>query len=162
MTQDVRENPFWDYSLATYEHRGVAELCLQLQDEWGMDVNLVLYAAWLATLQQSLSAAHLDQLSGIVAPWRDGVLRPLREARRAAAGVPDMTHFYDQLKSVELRAEQHQQLLMYQAYLDARPPVEATPSLRQNLNLLAAGDEGCAPLLASLAATLIECQPDLV
>jgi len=46
-------NPFWDFSLAVYRRPGVAAACLRLQDEAGVDVNLLLYFCWLATVRAS-------------------------------------------------------------------------------------------------------------
>ena len=55
-------NPLWEYSLATYRVKEVAQTCLTLQDTFDMDVNLLLYAAWLAHMNRCLSAGHLCEL----------------------------------------------------------------------------------------------------
>jgi uncharacterized protein (TIGR02444 family) len=42
-------NEFWEFSLATYKTDGVAEAALAVQDQMGLDINLILYASWLAS-----------------------------------------------------------------------------------------------------------------
>ena len=39
------DNPFWQFSLDAYQRDGVQPACLSLQDDWGLDVNVLLYAA---------------------------------------------------------------------------------------------------------------------
>ncbi len=75
-------NPFWDYSLATYSLDGVASTCLALQDTIGLDVNLLLYAAWLARMDQRLSGEHLAGVEAEIVDWRERVIKPLRALRR--------------------------------------------------------------------------------
>ena len=43
-------NPFWEYSVQQYARPGVADTCLVLQDEHTLDVNMLLYAAWLSSV----------------------------------------------------------------------------------------------------------------
>jgi hypothetical protein len=45
-------NPFWEYSLSHYVREGVADACLALQDGHGLDVNMLLYGAWLGSMGQ--------------------------------------------------------------------------------------------------------------
>ena len=42
-------NEFWAFSLATYAIDGVAENLLAVQDTLDLDVNVLLYATWLAS-----------------------------------------------------------------------------------------------------------------
>ena len=57
------ENVFWTYSLAVYRRKEVAQCCLALQDDAGVDVNLLLYAGWLAGKGQRLDSYHLEQVA---------------------------------------------------------------------------------------------------
>ncbi|MGI9492931.1 MAG: TIGR02444 family protein, partial [Geminicoccaceae bacterium] len=45
---DWPESPFWDYSLSLYGRPGVEQACLELQRRHGLNVNLLLFAFWLA------------------------------------------------------------------------------------------------------------------
>lgn len=101
-------NPFWDFSLAVYGRPGVPACCLALQDRRGVDVNLLLFAAWAGLgCGIRLSAGELARIDGAVAGWRDEVVRPLRALRRRARTEDDA--FYRRMKAAELEAERVQQ-----------------------------------------------------
>jgi uncharacterized protein (TIGR02444 family) len=126
-------NPFWEYSLVTYQVDEVAKTCLSLQDLFGMDVNQLLYAAWLASNNQCLNVSHLAELDALVAEWRDSVVRPLRALRRQLRDWAAATAVHDELKALELQAEHEQQDMMYAFYQGAPVLVGADRPLRANL-----------------------------
>ena len=80
------DNPLWDYSLATYDAEDVASACLRLQDDFGMDVNLLLYAGWIARSEQALNAPHLRELDELVAEWREKAVADLSPLAEVAVG----------------------------------------------------------------------------
>lgn len=130
-------NPFWDYSLVHYAREGVSAACLTLQDEHDIDVNVLLYAAWLASMQQNLNAEHLNGLQECIKPWREQVVRPLRDLRRLWRDVQPAQDLREQLKTLELQAERDQQDQML-AYYRAAPALPAAgASLAHNLNMVA-------------------------
>ena len=47
-------SPFWQFSLAFYRQPGVADACIRLQEEAGVDVNLLLFLLWQASLKRGL------------------------------------------------------------------------------------------------------------
>jgi uncharacterized protein (TIGR02444 family) len=151
-------NPLWDYSLATYSLDEVAAACLALQDTFGIDVNLLLYAAWLAHLDRRLTDSHLTELEALIADWRDKVVMPLRAVRRHLLAYPDATGLRNDVKSLELCAEREQQDLMYAFYQQATELAPSNGSLSQNLSLVAqfAGhrDERLITALGRLAALI--------
>lgn len=101
-------NPFWEFSLTIYRRDGVPALCLDLQDRRGADVNILLFAAWAgAACGVRLDAAALARLDTAVAPWREGVVRPLRAVRRRVKGEDDGLHA--RMKAIELEAERIEQ-----------------------------------------------------
>ncbi len=59
-------SPFWRFSLATYRKPGVATACLALQDECGVDVNLMLFLLWLAANGRQLSVDNIKELDQAV------------------------------------------------------------------------------------------------
>lgn len=112
------DNPFWQFSCQAYAHPPLAEECLRWQDDYGANVNAVLFCLWLADQGISVTDAQLDSCCAAVTEWQDGVVRPLRNARRAFrrnAGVDteDTRGWYQQARSLELAAEQHEQALWY-------------------------------------------------
>jgi uncharacterized protein (TIGR02444 family) len=117
---------FWRFSLALYARPGVAPACLVLQDEFGRDVNVALYCCWLgASGRGLLSAAALETVDRLAAPWRQQIVETLRAARRAikAQGDAESAGLYAKAKAVELEAER-----MLQHRLAAQAPV-AEPAL---------------------------------
>jgi uncharacterized protein (TIGR02444 family) len=130
-------NPFWDYSLASYRLEGVASSCLVLQDNGGMDVNLLLYAAWLAHMDQRLSADHLAGLEVEIVDWRERVIKPLRTLRRQLQDYSRASGVREEIKALELRAEQEQQDLMFAFFQRTGDLPGAPRPLRENLVLVA-------------------------
>lgn len=130
-------NPFWDFSLRSYERPAVADVCISLQDEAALDVNILLYAAWLATANQRLDLNHLEQLEAVVAPWRARVVSPLRSLRRQWRDYPEAGALRGQLQQLELAAERQQQDMMLAFYRSAASLAEACAPLAQNLALVA-------------------------
>jgi uncharacterized protein (TIGR02444 family) len=151
-------NPLWDYASTTYGLEGVASVCLVLQDRFGVDVNLLLYAAWLAHLQQRLGATHVEALDACVSDWRDQVVRPLRALRRQLYAVAGAGEFYEGVKALELQAERVQLDSMYAFFRGSEGLSPAPHPLRDNLQAVAAfacpSDAGWKPAVADLAALI--------
>lgn len=111
---------FWDYSLEAYARPGVADACLGLQDRLGVDVNLLLFACWVADRGGgALSRDDWRRLSRTIAGWRTQVVEPLRAVRRylkatpaqpAAGAIP--AALGDRVKGLELEAEHAEQLVL--------------------------------------------------
>jgi uncharacterized protein (TIGR02444 family) len=130
-------NPFWDFSLSNYNLPGVAATCLSLQDECDLDVNVLLYAAWVATMDRRLTEQHVAEMERIIAPWRERVVRPLRALRRQWRDCPQASGLRDTIKQLELQAERQQQDMMSAFYAAAgRLPSAARPT-QQNLSMAA-------------------------
>ncbi len=111
---DFPDNPFWDFSLALYREPGVEEACIGLQDRLGLDVNLLLYACWIAaTGRGGLECDDWTRLIGDTAAWRNQVVEPLRAVRRHLKGrgdMPDAAALRERVKALELDAEHAEQL----------------------------------------------------
>ena len=48
-------SPFWRFSLRFYRQPKVADACIALQEEAGVDVNLLLFLLWHATMKRAFS-----------------------------------------------------------------------------------------------------------
>ena len=53
-------SPFWRFSLHFYRQPKVAETCIALQEESGVDVNLLLFLLWQATRKRALTGVEVD------------------------------------------------------------------------------------------------------
>jgi uncharacterized protein (TIGR02444 family) len=141
-TSAEQGSPFWRFSLRLYRAPGVPEACIALQEEAGVDVNLLLFLLWHAAQKRALNAAELDGLEAAIAPWREATVVPLRQVRRALKSPPDLVAapsaeaFRNRIKAVELEAERLQQEAMYarvQPLLLGREVLSATDAARANI-----------------------------
>lgn len=109
---------FWTFSLQIYAKPGLAETCLELQDHCGADVNLLLFMLWSAYEHRRLSVQDIEKVSDLVKPWQEGVVRPLRLARRTLKSAAEGWQFDEtaalrqRIKAEELNAERIQQDVM--------------------------------------------------
>jgi len=121
-------SPFWRFSLRLYRAPGVGDACIALQEEAGVDVNLLLFLLWQATERRALTTADVKALDSTIGGWRDTAVIPLRNVRRALKSAPGLVDpntaeaFRTRIKAVELEAERLQQEAMY-ALAATMPPV---------------------------------------
>lgn len=150
-------NPLWEFSLQQYDKPGVAEACLEAQDRFAADVNLLLYAAWLARQDLELKAWQWRSLESELQPWRQQVLLPLRGLRRGWRQLPAAAGLRQKLKTLELEAEREQQRQIWhwhQQGLAGEAGEAALPRQLQQL-LRATGDDGGRDRLLRRLAVLL-------
>jgi uncharacterized protein (TIGR02444 family) len=132
-------SPFWDFSLGFYAQPGIAEICLDLQDRFGADVNVVLYLLWQAQRQRRLTLTEIEKLIALISNWQLHVVRPLRGVRRflrdpgptwSSEGVAS---FRQRVKGEELLAERLQQAVMENAFPDPGQTDEISAAAKANL-----------------------------
>src|SRR6202158_3222781 len=75
-------SPFWTFSLGYYRGAGVSEACLELQDNCGVDVNVVLFLLWMASQKRVVPSDQVKRLADKVRPWQTDVIGPIRSLRR--------------------------------------------------------------------------------
>src|SRR4051794_17227123 len=113
-------SPFWRFSLLFYRQPGVADACIALQEQSGIDVNLLMYLLWQARQCRSFSPDEVAWLESKIGPWRESAVVPLRAVRRALKEPPSLLPaataeaFRTKVKAVELEAERLQQQAMYE------------------------------------------------
>lgn len=100
----------WSFSLTAYARPGVERACLQLQSA-GVNVCLLLCAAWLGQRGVTCNEPRLQRLRSVVEPWDAEVVRPLRALRTqwktAATHDAELSTLREQVKALELEAERH-------------------------------------------------------
>lgn len=101
-----------DFALALYGRDGVPPACLALQESAGIDVNILLFAAWRgAVLRREVEAADIAAARALVAAWHTEVVKALRVVRRglktgpAPAPDPRTTKLRAQVQAAEIAAE---------------------------------------------------------
>jgi uncharacterized protein (TIGR02444 family) len=107
------DNAFWRFSLAVYGRPGVAKECLALQDAHGIDVNILLFCAWLGTQSIPLKREDIEAVSQAVAGWHDDIVRPLRTVRQRLKDFTDGEKLRAGIKDAEIKAEQIEQAMLF-------------------------------------------------
>ena len=118
-TERAQGSPLWRFSLGFYRQPGVADTCIALQDECGVDVNVLMLFLWLATQHKEITPGEVRTVWQQAAPWRDRVVAPLRGVRRdLKAGVPLVAYdaaafFRTRIKAIELESERLEQEALF-------------------------------------------------
>jgi len=107
------DNDFWRFSIRVYDQEGVADECLALQDRHGVNVNLLLFCAWIGTQAIILNRSDIEAAAKIVVRWDAMVVRPLRLARQEMKADPQMATVRVRVKALELEAEQIEQAMLF-------------------------------------------------
>ncbi|WP_051357405.1 TIGR02444 family protein [Azorhizobium doebereinerae] len=108
----IAREPLPAFALAVYGTAGVPPACLLLQERRGIDVNLLLFAAFLGAVRgEALTPAGLARAIETVGPWHGEVVRGLRAVRqRLKAGPPPAPNTVTaalraKVQAVEIEAE---------------------------------------------------------
>ena len=113
--------PFWRFSLAVYARPGVAEECLGAQTALGLDVNVLLFCAWIGAARAvRLETSDIAALTARVEGWHGSIVKPLRAVRQGLKTSPEIqkaavSGLRASIASSELRAEQIEQALLFAA-----------------------------------------------
>lgn len=111
----LETNPFWQYSLERYGRDKVEGLCLRLQDEYGVNVNVLLWAGWLAEQGAVLEGAQLQRALTLLAPYQRNYIEPLRHMRNLLKSSVRQG-LRKKILAAELEAEKAVQDELYQYY----------------------------------------------
>jgi uncharacterized protein (TIGR02444 family) len=121
----------WAFALAIYARPGVAEACLTLQHEAGVDVMLLLMVTFAAVKQRNLlTASEIEALDDACRPWREQIVRRLRAMRTELKTGPkpapgEATEpFRAKIKALELEAEKLENRILAEC-LPLKPPAPA-------------------------------------
>tara|TARA_B110000858_G_scaffold198442_1_gene265068 strand:- start:32754 stop:33272 length:519 start_codon:yes stop_codon:yes gene_type:complete len=104
---------FWNFSLELYDKEGVAAACLELQNAYQLDVNLLLFCFWHGCAFGQIDQKLMKEVIEFSIEWRAQVVQPLRSARSWMKLSPNASEQFTKLregiKAEELAAEKYQQ-----------------------------------------------------
>ncbi|MBZ0215924.1 MAG: TIGR02444 family protein [Fimbriimonadaceae bacterium] len=113
--------PFWGYSLQVYGKQNVPAACLRLQENLQVDVNILLFCCWTASVGYPLfSEPLMARIAGQVAEYHEMVVKNLRVARNVLKGgyapLPDALSatLRKHILSVEVDCEYGEQVILAQ------------------------------------------------
>ncbi|WP_262690694.1 TIGR02444 family protein [Kordiimonas aestuarii] len=110
---------FWEFSAEIYNCAGVKDACLEAQDLYGADVNLILLYLWCDREGIAVPEKAHEALETISVLWQREKLAPHRARRRDAKGKDG----YETLLSDELVLERAEQAALL-AIANEYPPRE--------------------------------------
>jgi len=159
------QSPFWKFSLGFYRGAGVSEACLELQDDCGVDVNVMLFLLWMATQKRRVPADRVRALADKMRPWQMDVIGPIRALRRMLkthALLPDKGAaelFRTKIKAIELESERLQQEAMYALAGDLTSEPVRSVDEAARANIEAYRSVAGRPFSAGAVETLIKALP---
>ena len=108
------DTPLWAFALAVYGGDGVADECLDLQERLGLDVNILLLAAYLGAVEDvRLDVSDIAAANAEVVHWQAHIVRPLRHVRRTLKPM-HAEGLRAQVKATELEAEKIELAMLWQ------------------------------------------------
>jgi uncharacterized protein (TIGR02444 family) len=117
----------WAFALRIYARPLVADACLRLQNEAGVDVMMLLFTAFAAVRHHVLlTKLEIRDLDEACRPWREQIVQPLRAIRGRLKSAPlpapsrETEPFRSTIKAAELAAERLQNRLLVER-LPLRP-----------------------------------------
>jgi uncharacterized protein (TIGR02444 family) len=128
LTRLELEADSWAFALDIYARPGVADACLNLQNEAGVDVTMFLMVAYAAIRHRIfLTPSEIRELDEACRLWREQIVQPLRTIRSGLKSGPlpapnsETEQFRSTIKAAELAAERLQNQFLVE-YLPLRPP----------------------------------------
>lgn len=122
----------WAFALDIYARPGVADSCLSLQNEAGVDVMMLLSIAFAPVKLRILpTLAEVRELDEACRPWREQIVWPLRAIRSGLKSGPlpapssETEQFRSKIKTVELAAEWLQNQLLAERLPQRSPRPDA-------------------------------------
>ena len=146
-------NSLWDFAVGIYQHSSIKAACLQLQDESGADVCVLLAIVWLGKNGRQLTLAEIALLISTVEVWQQKLTLPLRQLRRdirqfiESESSLDAEPIYQQIKAAELESERVA-LQQLQMFIDTQ----------HWYSELAAKTDNAAVVVANISVYLSQCQ----
>ena len=134
---------FWDFSIRTYGNEQVPQACLALQNDHGVDVNVLLYCCWYGITRGSQDIDSFNEILSFSESWAENVVKPLRGVRSwmKSTGCVDSRvpteacmSYREKVKGTELAAEKMQQEVL--SSLSTEKPKD----MESNKQLLAVAD----------------------
>ena len=116
---------FWDFSVKIYQYPEVERACLELQDNYGLSVVMLLYCIWVGVFRGEFEDDIYARANTFSLSWNNGVVMPLREVRRWIKSSRDeqmisVELLREQIKAVELDAEHFQMSILEDFYSETK------------------------------------------
>ena len=117
---DFPKSEFWNYSTQIWALSQVESICLDLQNNYDANVNMLLYCCWLGDKNLSFNDDDLQTLLDTIQPWQI-MIKPLRDSRKMmkqhiiAMPADMIEQTIENISEMELNAEHMSQLALEKA-----------------------------------------------
>ena len=137
---DFPTSELWNYSTQIWTLPDVEAICLDLQDNYAANANMLLYCCWVGDKSLSLNDDDLQILLDTIQPWHT-IIKPLRDSRKMMkqqlialpANMIDQT--VSNISEMELNAEHMAQLALEKALRpDKIAPCDSLSAIECSLN----------------------------
>lgn len=78
---DFPKSEFWNYSSQIWTLPDVEAVCLDLQNDYNLNVNILLFCCWVGDRNFKLNDDDLQTLLDVIQPWQT-IIEPLRDSRK--------------------------------------------------------------------------------
>ncbi len=90
----VVANLFWQYSQDLYSVAGVESSCLNWQNDYQANVNLLLFCCWSGEQRKQFTASEMATVGALIDSWDRQVVQQLRQLRQLLKTVNDADSVY--------------------------------------------------------------------
>ena len=130
MSSGFPDDPFWEFSLAVYGASGVPAACLDLQERYRIDVNLLLWSIWCGSVgYPAFTVEDLARAESRIGDWHVNVVRHIRWLRQhLKAPYPHVDEDLQQslrarLQKTEIESEHLEQITLAALAREAEPTI---------------------------------------
>ena len=134
---------FWQFSLRFYSRAEIPPLCIALQDDYDVDVNLLFFILYLGVNGRQLTIDDVRRIDASIHDWRVKIVQPLRAIRRelkvgiAPVDANTAEALRSAIKRDELLAERLQQAALERGFPVASTGVPAAARAAAEANIAA-------------------------
>ena len=137
---DFPNSELWNYSTQIWTLPEVERICIDMQNDHDINVNILLYCCWAGEKNLILSDDDMQALLDTVQPWQT-IIKPLRDSRKMMqqhliampANMVDQT--VANMSEMELNAEHMTQLAMEKVLkLESISPAPDQSNIECSLN----------------------------
>lgn len=110
------QHDFWQFSVRVYQQASIQQVCLELQNRCGANVNLLLFCCWSGIQgYRHLEISELREYLASIYQWHHAITLQLRRLRNCVpkqTGGSALQKLRPAILDVELAAEQCEQLML--------------------------------------------------
>lgn len=121
MSNTLTQRAFWDYSCQLYAHSDVALASLALQDEYQVNINMIMLLCWCLREGLIVDLSQFRSLAASIEQSEQGLAEHREKRRKHHPDNQPDKRLYETLKAEELELEKAQQSLLVDTFQTLGP-----------------------------------------